>query len=97
MADVWYDDQGQAWETNFGPTGTYIEGHHWNTRRKDLDIPKIAPPPAPPDLTDELVQRAGIAQRLRNMASQGIGSTFLTGPVGLTTPAPTTLPGLGGA
>lgn len=64
--------------------------------------PKLATPTAPeptpptPDLSDELVQRAAIARRLRQMTMQGIGSTFLTGPNGLLTPAPVSTPGLGG-
>ena len=45
---------------------------------------------AVPDMTDELVRRAGMAQQQRMMAGAGNG-TFLTGPVGLP-PAP----GIGG-
>ncbi len=60
-------------------------------------LPPLETSPPPQDLSDELVQRAAIARRLRNLMQQGIGSTFLTGPLGLTTPAPTAVPQLGGA
>lgn len=58
--------------------------------------PELPPPPPSPDLSDELVQRAATVRRLRMLMSQGIGSSFLTGSGGLTGPAPTSRPGLGG-
>jgi hypothetical protein len=63
----------------------------------DIAPPDIAPPPPPPDLTDELVRRATSAQRLRQLMQQGLGSSFLTGPMGLSMPAPTSVPGLSGS
>jgi len=60
-------------------------------------LPPLEQPPVPPDLSDELVRRAAALQRMRQAMGQGIGSTFLTGPLGLTTPAPTAMPQLGGA
>lgn len=56
-----------------------------------------AGPPLPPDLTDEQVQKARAAMVRRALMGQGLGSTFLTGPLGDLSLAPTSPSGLGGA
>jgi hypothetical protein len=70
---------------------------------KDLfggtDAPKIDPPvapPPPPDLTDQAVRLAKLAQRRRLMAGQGLGSTFISGPLGDGSAPSTSKPVLGG-
>jgi hypothetical protein len=71
---------------------------HWNPKdpaalakakdltRNDQSLPNPAAAPPPPDLTDIAVQQAQAAQRRRILAQQGIGSTFLTGPMGTSKP-----------
>lgn len=41
----------------------------------------IAPPP-PPDPTDDAIRRARLAARRRALIGAGIGSTFISGPLG---------------
>jgi hypothetical protein len=58
-----------------------------------------APPAAPatdPSPTDELVQRAKDAAARRAQPGSSLSSTFLTGPLGDPTAAPTTAPTLKG-
>lgn len=43
---------------------------------------KDPPPPAAPDLGDQLLQKAGIDSKLRNASKQGRKSSFLTGAMG---------------
>jgi hypothetical protein len=46
-------------------------------------------PPPPPDLTDEAVQRAAMLQRRRQLLGQGLGSMFVSGPLGDMSAPPT--------
>jgi len=43
--------------------------------------PLLAPPPVP-DATDEEIKQAVLMQRRRLLVGQGIGSTFISGPMG---------------
>lgn len=62
---------------------------------QDPGAPPVATPPPPPaDPTDDLVRRARLAAQQRAGVGQGIDSTFLTGPMGLQTPA-MSRPGVG--
>lgn len=53
-------------------------------------------PPPPPDLTDEAVRQAALAQRRRLLAGQGLGSMFLSGPLGDMSAVSTSTPSAGG-
>jgi hypothetical protein len=62
---------------------------------KTPDVPKLdgdlPPPPEPIDPTNQIIQRAMSAARLRNL-NGGMGDSFLTGPSGLAGYAPLALP-----
>jgi hypothetical protein len=45
--------------------------------------PTVPAPPPAPDLTDEVVRQAQLAERRRQMSAQGYRSMFLTGARGL--------------
>lgn len=55
------------------------------------DIPneKIPTPPPAPDLTDQAVKQARLAARRRVLIGQGMGGTFLSGPLGDPSAPPT--------
>jgi hypothetical protein len=54
------------------------------------------PPPPPPDMTDDLVQKARASMVRRQLMGQGMASTFLSGPLGDLTSAPTLKQSAGG-
>jgi hypothetical protein len=45
-------------------------------------MPALLAPPLPPDATDEEIRKAVLAQRRRLLLGQGVGSTFVSGPMG---------------
>jgi len=57
------------------------------------EMPEPGPPPQPPSLTDEAIQRARMAEIAR-ARSGGRRSTFLTGPMGAPGAPPTSRPTL---
>jgi hypothetical protein len=52
-------------------------------------ISPLGAPPAPPDLTDQAIQRAAMLQRRRQLLGQGLGSMFVSGPLGDASAPPT--------
>ncbi len=61
-----------------------------------LDDPN-PPPPAAPDLADQLLQKAGATSLMRQQSKQGRKSAFLTGAMGdVTTPLVSKKTALGG-
>ena len=69
---LYYDETGRAYRKGFDK---------W--RLPEYDKPTGADLPVVPDLTDELVKRAGVAARRRYGTGLNLSSSFLTGPLGV--------------